>query len=101
MIRIIYILLPFAFFKNQENNRDLSFFIGVMGIIGFAMLIQQHKIMQLKDYKARTLLFSALSIMLDIILPLSAFMKYTLLLAIGLLVLRVLMMKAKREMKLP
>jgi len=66
-----------------------------MGIIGFAMLIQQHKIIQLKEYKARVLVFSALSIMLDIILPLSAFMQFTLLLTTGLLILRVLMMKTK------
>jgi len=95
LLSFIYTFLPFNLLKNQENNRDLSFFIGVMGIIAFAMLIGQKKIIQLKDYKARVLVFSALSIMLDIILPLSAFMKFTLLLATGLLVLRVLMMKAK------
>jgi len=72
----------------------------VMGVVGFAMLIGQKKIIQLKEYKARVLVFSALSIMLDIILPLSAFIKYTLLLATGILVLRVWMMKAKKEMNL-
>ncbi len=95
LLSIIYTFLPFNLLKDQANNRDLSFFIGVMGIIGFAMLIQQHKIIQLKEYKARVLVFSALSIMLDIILPLSAFMQFTLLLTTGLLVLRVLMMKTK------
>lgn len=100
LLSLIYIFLPFVLFKNQENNRDLSFFIGVMGVVGFAMLIGQKKIIQLKEYKARVLVFSALSIMLDIILPLSAFIKYTLLLATGILVLRVWMMKAKKEMNL-
>ncbi len=95
LLSFIYTFLPFNLLKGQENNRDLSFFIGVMGVIGFAMLIEQEKIIQLKEYKARVLVFSALSIMLDIILPLSAFMKFTLLLATGLLVLRALMMKAK------
>ena len=101
LLSLIYTFLPFNLLKGEENNRDLSFFIGVMGVIGFAMLIEQKKLINLKEYKARVLVFSALSIMLDIILPLSAFMKYTLLLATGLLVLRVLRMKAKREMKLP
>ncbi len=95
LLSLIYILLPFAFFKGNENNRDLSFFIGVTGVIGFAMLIGQKKLINLKAYKARVLVFSALSIMLDIILPLSAFMKFTLVLATGLLILLALMMKAK------
>jgi hypothetical protein len=100
LLSLIYIFLPFIFFKNNENNQDLSFFIGVMGVIGFAMLIGQKKIIQLKEYKARVLVFSALSVMLDIILPLSAFMKFTLLLATGILALRVWRMKAKKEMNL-
>ena len=95
LLSLIYIFLPFVYFKNNENNQDLSFFIGVMGVIGFAMLIGQKKLIQLKEYKARVLVFSALSIMLDIILPLSAFMKYTLLLATGMLILRAWMMKPK------
>ncbi len=95
LLSLIYVFLPFVYFKNNENNQDLSFFIGVMGVIGFAMLIGQKKLIQLKEYKARVMVFSALSIMLDIILPLSAFMKYTLLLATGMLILRVWMMKPK------
>jgi len=95
LLSFIYTFLPFNLLKNQEKNRDLSFFIGVMGIIGFAMLIEQKKLINLKEYKARVLVFSALSIMLDIILPLSAFMKFTLLLVTGLLILRVLIMKVK------
>ncbi len=95
LLSLIYTFLPFSLLKNQANNRDLSFFIGVMGIISFAMLIGQKKLINLKAYKARVLVFSALSIMLDIILPLSAFMKFTLVLATGLLILLALMMKAK------
>ncbi len=93
LLSALYVFLPFNLLKGQENNRDLSFFIGVMGIVGFAMLIEQKKLIHLKEYKARVLVFSALSVMLDIILPLSAFMKYTLLLATGMLVLLVLKMK--------
>ncbi len=95
LLSFVYIFLPFVLLKNQVNNRDLSFFIGVMGIIGFAMLIQQKKMILLKEYKARVLVFSALSIMLDFILPLSAFMRFTLLLATGMLITKVLMMRAK------
>ncbi len=36
LLSFIYILLPFAFLKGNENNRDLSFFIGVTGVIGCA-----------------------------------------------------------------
>ncbi len=96
LLSFIYTFLPFNLLKGQDNNRDLSFFIGVMGVIGFAMLIEQKKLLHLKEYKARVLVFSAFSIMLDIILPLSAFMKYTLLLATGMLVMTVLRMKAKQ-----
>lgn len=99
LLSFIYILLPFTFLKGNENNRDLSFFIGVTGVIGFAMLIGQKKLIQLKEYKARVLVFSALSVMLDVIFPLSAFMKYTLLLATGMLVLLVLKMKPETKEK--
>ncbi len=71
LLSFIYTFLPFNLLKGEENNRDLSFFIGVMGVIGFAMLIEQKKLINLKEYKARVLVFSALSIMLDIILPLA------------------------------
>ncbi len=99
LLSFIYTFLPFNLLKNQENNRDLSFFIGVMGIIGFAMLIEQKKLINLKEYKARVLIFSAFSIALDIMFPLSAFMKYTLLLATGTLILQVLLMKPKVKEK--
>ncbi len=95
LLSFIYILLPFVFLKGNENNRDLSFFIGVTGVIGFAMLIGQKKLINLKAYKARVLVFSALSIFLVFIIPLSPFMKFTLLLATGLLILIVLKIKAK------
>jgi len=95
LLSFIYTFLPFNLLKNQENNRDLSFFIGVSGFIAFAMLIGQKKLVNLKAYKARVLVFSALSIFLVFIIPLSPFMKFTLLLATGLLILQVLLMKAK------
>ncbi len=93
LLSFIYTFLPFNLLKGQDNNRDLSFFIGVMGIVSFAMLIEQKKLIQLKEYKARVLVFSALSIFLVFIIPLSPFMKFTLLLATATLVLSVLKMK--------
>jgi uncharacterized membrane protein len=95
MLSLIYILLPFSFSKGNENNRDLSFFIGVTGIIGFALLLAQEKFINLKGYRARVLVFSALSIFLIFIIPLSPFMKFALVLATAFLIWRVLMMKAK------
>lgn len=97
LLSFIYTFLPFNLLKGQDNNRDLSFFIGVMGIIGFAMLIEQKKLIQLKEYKARVLVFSALSIFLIFIIPLSPFMKYTLWLATATLVLSVLKMKPLKK----
>jgi len=99
LLSFIYTLLPFNLLKGQENNRDLSFFIGIMGVIGFAMLIEEKKLIHLKEYKARVLVFSVFSIALDIIFPISAFMKYTLLLATGTLILQVLRMKPKGKVK--
>ncbi|MBN2637902.1 MAG: hypothetical protein JXR65_02295 [Bacteroidales bacterium] len=92
-LSLIYTAIPFFWIKEDGLSRNLSFFIGVVGIISFLMIIIQKRLISLKEYKARILLFGLFSIIALCVLPQNFWIKTILLSGTLVLILRTFLLK--------